>query len=707
MDISTIQKRKFLNNIYKLYLANGNKPSDEDVRRAFNAYFSRFDFGAPIDIDYQMLNASGTFDNEIINELMANSILNLEVLYDCLFENNNEIFKVINVLNNKMDRLKVRRKKLEDRVDQILFENSNSDGFFYSFSDQFTDLSGVDLTYSNAHVNIADNKVEIPKITAQYSNAVAVDRIVSSGITYSTRINGENIDTDRPLTEYEEMFDGLNDTYWSKELRTQSQSVVSLSLNIPITSQVQISKLSANLMMSSPVSIYARCIPSDTNLEEELFSKKSSSDYSQFSFNPSAAFYDRIILTFVKTEPDVILQSEYNPYSYRFGIRELIIGANYYDTRGLLVSQPISIPFDDNKSFEISSVAIDVEDSVPTGTKISYYVAADVPGATSVSDFNWNQIEPLNYFARENQKYVNLSSSKYVTKTIGSSGSDFLRIPLSQDDAIDSAINPVKIPYSNVIAYRIAYLDRDEEVMSPYILSGVNSFRHYGEIHTDYINSKILYKSPSYWSEKINMPYTSVLRSEIQDQLISTSTPLQNPSSGLFTTKIMCEKAQNVIHTLVKENYSYNLSVYLNGALIADLPSGTSSASIEWQFNAGINTIDIYYDKESSSIVSFNLMSGVSLNEYGSVFLDYYTYLDPIEFRRRCDSNISVFTIDDLFGQKQILASRDMETRSVIRYLSSSTDAITAVRYRAILSRLDNPLQTPVIDSIKVKFKHA
>lgn len=707
MDISTVQKRKFLNNIYKLYLSNGSKPSDQEVRKAFNAFFSRYDFGSPVDVDYQALASQGLVDNELINELIANSLLNVEVLYDCLYDNNAEIFKVINVLNNKVENLRLKRSKLEDRVDQLLFENSNSSGFFYSFSDKFLDISSVDLNFTNAHVDVVNNNVQIPVITSEYSNAIAVDRIVSQGITYTLRVNGENVSVDQPISDYDTMFDGLNDTYWQKEVRTQSQSVASLSLSIPITSQVQISKVSAQLMMSSPTSIYLRCIPSSSDFEEQLFSKASSSDYNRFSFNPIATYYDRIVITFVKTVADEISASEYNPYIYRFGIRELILGANYHDSKANIVSSPISLPSNDNKSFEISTVAIDVEDSVPQGTKISYYVAADVNSPNSISDFNWIPIEPLNYYVNENQTYVNLVSSSQTSKTIGSSGSDLLKIPLSEDSQVDSALNPIVVPYSSAIAYRIAYLDTNQEIIKPYILSGLNSFKHYGEIHNDFLGTTVLYKSPDYWTEKINSAYSSVLVSEIQDQVVSTTTPIQNPCSGVFKTKILCEKAVNAVHTFVKQEYSFNVSVYLNGSMISDIPSGNSSASIEWQFKAGVNTIEVYYDKESTSVVSFNLMSGSSLSEYGTIFLDYFNYLDPIEFRRRCNDSVSVFTIDEVYGQKQILASKNIETRSLIRYMTNASDAVTAIRYRATLSRFDNPLQTPSLDSIKIKFKHS
>ena len=76
-----------------------------------------------------------------------------------------------------------------------------------------------------------------------------------------------------------------------------------------------------------------------------------------------------------------------------------------------------------------------------------------------------------------------------------------------------------------------------------------------------------------------------------------------------------------------------------------------------------------------------------------------------------------MFTIDDFYGSKQILASNsfynnetssDSENvnKSVIRYYSDPESVVDAIRYRVDFSRYSNPLQTPILDAIRIKFKH-
>ena len=98
MNISTIQKRRFLENIYKLYYSNGTKPTEQQILNAFSDYFSVNKAGFPLPIDYAALNGTDKTNVDILNELMINSLFNLDVLYDTILENNDELFKVATTL---------------------------------------------------------------------------------------------------------------------------------------------------------------------------------------------------------------------------------------------------------------------------------------------------------------------------------------------------------------------------------------------------------------------------------------------------------------------------------------------------------------------------------------------------------------------------------------------------------------------------------
>ena len=121
MNISSIQKRKFLGNIYKILYSQGKKPSELEIKKVFGEYFSIYKFGNPIPLDYTKLDIVAKTDVNLINELMANTLFNVEVLYDCVNENNQEIFSIVTALNNRLDNLKSKRKILENKIKYFRF----------------------------------------------------------------------------------------------------------------------------------------------------------------------------------------------------------------------------------------------------------------------------------------------------------------------------------------------------------------------------------------------------------------------------------------------------------------------------------------------------------------------------------------------------------------------------------------------------------
>ena len=50
IDIPSLQKRKFLNNVYKSLYAEGVKPDEDEVRRLFSSYFTTNRLGSPANI---------------------------------------------------------------------------------------------------------------------------------------------------------------------------------------------------------------------------------------------------------------------------------------------------------------------------------------------------------------------------------------------------------------------------------------------------------------------------------------------------------------------------------------------------------------------------------------------------------------------------------------------------------------------------------
>lgn len=704
MDIATVQKRKFLNNIYKVLYAKGEKPSEQEVRKAFAEYFSTNKPGLPVKTDYNRLSVVDLTDVDVLNELMVGNLFNLEVLYDAVFENNQQIMSVVTALNNKLEGLRSRRKELEAKVDQLLFVNSNTDGYFYSAIDKFSNLSYIDMNLTTAFVDTVNGNVTIPKITNEVSDSLVVKEIFTGAATMSAVLNGASIISNSPVADFDAVFDGLNDTYWSYDLTSSTPGVASVTIALPISTSYPISKVDISLLTSTPAAVYLKAVPVARDVPEHIKFQDSVDDYTKFSFSIPADNYSSIELTIIKSEPDRLLSSSTGMYVYSFGIRELSVSSAYYDTRATLVSTPITVPTTDNKNLAISAVALEAKHQILPGTGIQYYVAADNSTASDISSFNWIRVESSS--DGEIEKAITLTSSNVASKSIDTVDSDLTFIPEDSTSINANELNPTNLPYSDRMVYRICALDPNEKLIQPYMLANIGTFRHYGVLLEASKIETEMYTSLEGWAEKIKTDQVNVYVDFLLNQTTSISPGIFSANIGLLETKLMASSPAVVSHAVTKSSPDFNLSIYLNGVLIADLPSGVATKTIEWNFVAGINNIVIGYDKNFSGLISFNLMAGRTIGDYGTVFCDYFTYLDPIQFRNNRISDSNTFTVDSVFGRDEILSSKKIANRSILKYYTNNSDLITAVRYRADLTRFDNPLQSPSIDSVRIKFKH-
>lgn len=713
MNIADVQKRKFLYNIYKNYYSTGIKPSDFELKKAFNQYFSYNELGEPVKLDINRLQSTNVVDHHILNELMVNTLLNLEVLYDCVMENNEQIFSTITVLNNKLDNLRSKRKEIESKIDQLIFSNSNSDGFFYSYLENFSNTSMIDLDKTSAFVDLVNNNVSIPKITSEFSNQVSNKSLVVSSVSGVVTVNSSVVFGPTTLNGFDAVFDGLNDTYWTHDHFADMPGVVSMTFDVPVTVGYTISKVEGSIISQTPCSIFLKANSSSTGSATEIIrTQESRGDYNRFSFVIPNDFYSTISITLVKSEPDKILNIQSSPYVYSFGFRELTIGSSYYDERAQLVSQPISIPSSDNSLLTIESVSLDAKYQTIPGTSLSFYVAPNVEGASSINDFNWTQIEPSTSDVDAISNVVNLVSSNKMTEVIDNAseagGFDYELIPvLNADTTNANESNPFRIPFSDRYAYKVAKLNSQISYKSPVLLGSVDNFNSYWISGDSSKFSTSLGSTLNSWAALINDDANVDIRKTVFTNYSSIfDSAFPGPSAELMETRLMCEEAKTVSHLLSKGNGLFDLYIYLNGSLIGEVLANQSTSRIEWNFVKGINTISVAYDNQSDFKINFDLMVGANLFDYGTVFLDYFTYLDSIEFRRRTDLNTNAFTVDNVYGVKFLLASKGVLKKSILRYYSDSLKPVDSVRYRVDLNRFANPLQTPVISSMRIKFKH-
>jgi hypothetical protein len=721
MSISNIQKEKFLDVIYRNLYSSGYIPKESEVLDFFSRYFSNYQIGQPLPLESEIFRQLFASNVDVVNQRMLHTLFNMEILYDAISENAEEIMSTTTALNKRLQNLRARRIELENKIDDIMFTNQNSDGVFSAYTDSFATADGTDLSFTSAYVDISNGKVTLPTLSSAVFDLVSAKSVVPRGATYSLSFNKNSIYSNQAISDesfFPSVFDGLENTEWNKTFNFDSVGLITFQINLPITSSVVVSSISGRLNTISPVDIYCRVNYSDPTKKSNVFGKKSSKDYDRFSFNFEAGDVASIDLYFTKSEPDYIEENKKDKYVYRYGFRDISISGKYYERAATYVSKPIKLKTNDNKNLAIDSISISVNQSGFENGSISYFIAEDNPAAQILSDFSWIPISATNDPLASYPSVVKFEGtylrSKKIVDQVQNSETEIQKIPLAAKSDVQNINqqNPTVDLYPDSLIYRVAKIDSFDNPYNSYILSGTGLVNGYYINYTQKIFNEI--DGLSTWDSIING------RSSVRQlYTIPKYDVSQNPTffvgpnlsgiSVLLDTKVLCSSEKTVRHTFIKNDSiskDWNIAVYLNGKPTY-IPAGQFSETIEWNFKQGVNSVRVAIDIEGSANGSITLMEGKTLANYGLVYLDYYSYVDPLEFKKNRSEYDYVFTIENFFGNKEIMSRTDIRSNSRIFYYTNNPNKIESVRFRADLSRSQNPIGSPSIDSYTVKFKKA
>jgi hypothetical protein len=718
MTISNIQKKKFLDNIYRLMYSTGNsvsdtvvrQPDDREVKKEFDNYFSINRIGLPLSNDINVLRNTPVTNPDLMNLFMSRSLLNMEVLYDSVHENNQEMMKVITVLNKRLESLRSKRVSLEKKIDDLLFANSNTDGYFYSFSETFSNLENVDLSLSSCFVDTANRKATLPNLKSSPLDFNAPGKVNLSNVKYNIIFNGATMVDNQTLPHANNIFDGLNDTTSVVSYSSSNLGPCAMVLTIPLTTPFVVSKIDGRLNTSSSIVTTVEIYDNNQPQNVQFKRKQSNSDYEKFSFDFNPQTSGTIRITLIKYEPDVTYPTRTaDKYEYRFEIKDLIISGQYYDKQAILVSSPIELsPGNENKI--IDAVSIEAANSNQDSGEINFFVAEDVPGAVNISDFSWIPISSSSSSSQSFDKIIsfNKSSKKFKSIKTNAIESEINLLPLFSSGSL-SEVNPSNSIYNGISVYRVGIVPEEDSPYNPYMLDSINSI---SSKSVSYIEG--LYKDLSRWSNIINGSELNLNVTFNPNITINNlpSIPIESNASltsNFLQSNILVEEPQQVNHSISKvgEAIDWNLAVYLNGIKIVDLPAGQVSKDISWNFIQGINKLVVAFDAPTLGSGTVSLMDGVSISNYGIPFLEYYSYVDPFDFKTSRTEKDFVFTIDKYLGNKEILCRSQIKNNSRLAYYTNSINPVEKIRFRADFTRHNNPFGTPVLPEYRIKFKNS
>lgn len=721
MSISQVQRKNILNFIARSQYASGVHPPLNDIIKPLATFFGQTSVGLPYRLPLNRFRDDLKSSEDDYNDLLAFMIANLDTLYETCFDQIDQILVLNTVLQNHLDRLKRKRAKLEDQIDDYLLGIYNSDGYFYSVSDNFSQTDLVDFSYTSAYIDTEAGIAMLPTL-AQGSRVIPIDKLAVPNIDIRNNQNKQyGYDTKMPFSN---AVDGLTNTAWYVEVKTKDNVPLTMNLAIDLSTALgntKITKIELTPYGIKPVkaAVSVRYIDEDELSGPQPFSSvvKTSGDKMVFNADNNNADVEQLVFQLSKKEYDYQITDHNGTHNvYIFGIKELLITENVYDQQATVVSHPLTLPVGLAEESSIDGVSLVVQDSVPPNTSISYYVAEDNTDATTIDDFDWRPISPIGWIQGDKNVVVRFGGAKYRTFNIRSiprnTSENEIQLIEHDDDNIDLARrNPTSSYFLGLDVYRIAPFS-DEFLSGTLSLEeGVNTTRIY---YADY-NARAMTESFALWKEIFDSGEYETTYGQIDTGkgFFWGGDVGSNAKSVYVETYIDCDQDMPVIQKdclkMDANSQTWDLKLYLNGREIASLPPGINKATVPWKFNRGRNHVALLVNIPSASGSTtpytgvFQVMSNDSLANYGNVNLDWLTYVDNYKFSTNQLDDAKTFTIYN----QELITRRKTTDNYRLTYYQQTNAGPDAIRLRADLSRTENDTHiSPILDSYRVRFSY-
>lgn len=731
MSIQSVQKKRFLDTIYKMYYALGEAPSDNEISAIYSRYFSRFQAGNTIPVPYNDISSNQVIDPEKLNRVMVHTLFNVDVLYDVYHEQVEELYDIVNAYAVRLEDIRSKRVELEKKVDDQMFSLANTDGFYYSITNAFNNLDMVDLNYSDAHIDTSVRKATIPKLTSGLFDYVG--NILNTASNTKVSLIFEGTEVKNEVVDFSNVFNGLNNLEWSYAHKSSSLGICTLKITVPVSSTSEsISLVEGKISSQKPVDIGIIVVDQVTRSNSASFMKSNSADYDRFSFHLTPQKTNAVELYLTKSEPDyTTTENGAVVYNYDFRIDELIISAPYYDALATMISAPMSLPSENNSKLAIDAVSISVDQHIPNGTEIRYYVAPDNTSATSIYDFNWTSISQSAISDATSATVVNFNGSNFVQSSLVTS---------INNEIVSSLENMVRIPRSETLNNPIPdyFYQNDSSVL------GFNVYRSakfpqgvkpYNSYILENVSSNQLKVSISGGSNIDKETWQQILTGQKNDIIYTSYNSTIDNTQNFFTANNIPYGSIHLSTHLYAENdiqindlflkslsaQYWDIKIYLNGNDVTSnstLSPGVLSANMTWNIKKGQNDLIIIINKStndtSGTETTFNgtvslLKDRSILSVDGIKAYRNYLYEVRIEDLRLYYSNSdNVFSIINYQNNYEIVYRRteEIQTGTKVYYYSNIENQTKSIRLRADLFRGQSAFSAPAINSYTVKFKH-
>lgn len=662
--------------IVKEQVKKGILPSASETINKIIEYTNQVDLAKP------SFKFSNLFTEDVINtEEYATYVNNIRkdlcIIYENFIDMQNTFVSSTRNYEIERQKLELQLQVLEDKLREKILLNSDV-SVLNSLYDTFTDISKINTAITTANIDVNNREISL--------NNRDVIKIQSDKIS---KLSSKIQDLFGYITNTEQgdlsnIINAQNNNTWATNIVSESSTGMGITIQIELTEATLVNSIELELHSVKPVYTRLYFSPDGINIlplpyheEAELINGKKC-----YSFPELTA---RILyLDLIKTEYDNEDKSNNkDTFNYQFGLSSIALFNRGYGLSSTLYSQPL---FTNNPKFVLNQLALEVEEEVPLGTKIDYYVALNDknPNWYRISSLNstdslYNTIVNLRNISDETPAKFGLSSD-IALKTRELSELTKNGIPLYNLGIIGSADNPVDIVAGSEKLYKGRGCWELKQITSSFTSSHI-------PLIADWFNNENL----------ASISYIPVNKLKLLNNLAATEAKDYKLSLTLY-----CDQ-QVSLEVLPASNFPF--AIYLNTSLIYN--GETIEGKINLPFNKGFNQLDILickYDKD----VNINFDLNTDLTKIASQF---YADKNPMTLVTLFDLQYKIpntkhncYAISKINEQNIIVVNNittDIDYEFHYRYVN--TDTNDGLLFKAILQREETSKATPKLKSYRIK----
>lgn len=415
MSIGTTYRELILEGILRDILEEGAVPSIAELDSRLAAYLDEHDPSEPL-FDYTDYAVATNTSASVASTTGAyQGIYNdLRALYKHLLATTDLQFTTFDRWKAEARLLEAQLVELEGRIDTLLLLSRDTTGYLNYVQDYFTDLSKVDLANTTAHCDAARRSISIGSTAgATESTRIDLSGIKDSDIEFN--ILTKNNLAASALSQGSRLRYAVSDieNYWLTRVIVNKPSPVTTELKVKLgDAAVSISRIEVDLHManiSNAVSFTPMYSIDNYNWSQLPVSNFTISitDRATFQFAPLEAKWVKFIMT--KNSFD---SSDNGVYTYEFGVDEIAFYHEGFgeDATGTFISKPLSVTKTDKSVQKFSRLVLETCETLPSDTKIDYYITASNDSTVPLSSASWTLIDPLNRAVTTNPTLLDLGS---------------------------------------------------------------------------------------------------------------------------------------------------------------------------------------------------------------------------------------------------------------------------------------------------------